>query len=488
MDGITARSSTHRHSNGHAGSGVDGNASVESEDVCWICLDERSDGNEVLMSPCACPRKVHPKCLARWQLQQAGRAEETHCRFCNHTLSDWKASLTPESLKPEVKRVQPIMVVYFEGEIHRIPVRQGGDGLNDFTLRIRQLFNLPEDVDISLTFGCKEPMSGQHLKLEGTGAFDAAVHCASVAAADRVHKLKAGNLETLANGTAVPASPHSRAPTSAPGNLLCSSSHHHSTPHILPASSPHANTPATTATIAATVTTPHSPLRFNRSGPCHSRCSTGSPHPKDRALEILAPVQDVGCSRSATPAPTVDIPDSSAPPPLIPIPSPARPQAGHSHIHNVFAACTRGRSSASRVDLPATLSSSCPASPVPNASPTASLTAALSLESSPSSSHRHTKSSPRPRRRRTVVDDRGELPPAPTAQQQAQQRHEANKAESLASSSWFGSVGSPPDDTQGLGLSETPHAGRRRPDHILETVDPGVLKVRQPRSLLNFCP
>jgi hypothetical protein len=45
-------------------------------------------------------------------------------------------------------------------------------------------------VDISLTFGCKEPMSGQHLKLEGIGAFDAAVHCASVAAAERQSKVK----------------------------------------------------------------------------------------------------------------------------------------------------------------------------------------------------------------------------------------------------------------------------------------------------------
>lgn len=49
---------------------------------------------------------------------------------------------------------------------------------------------LPEDVDISLTFGCKEPLSGQHLKLEGIGAFDAAVHCASVAAAERHAKYK----------------------------------------------------------------------------------------------------------------------------------------------------------------------------------------------------------------------------------------------------------------------------------------------------------
>lgn len=72
----------------------------------------------------------------------------------------------------------------------------------------RELFRLPEDVDISLTFGCKEPMSGTHLKLEGMGAFDAAVHCASVAAAERQQKIKksysTGNLgavPTLADGT-----------------------------------------------------------------------------------------------------------------------------------------------------------------------------------------------------------------------------------------------------------------------------------------------
>jgi hypothetical protein len=34
-------------------------------------------------------------------------------------------------------------------------VKQGNDGLSEFTSRIRELFRLPEDVDISLTFGCK---------------------------------------------------------------------------------------------------------------------------------------------------------------------------------------------------------------------------------------------------------------------------------------------------------------------------------------------
>jgi hypothetical protein len=36
-----------------------------------------------------------------------------------------------------VSKVQPIMVVYFEGEIHRIPVKQGPEGLQEFQDKIR---------------------------------------------------------------------------------------------------------------------------------------------------------------------------------------------------------------------------------------------------------------------------------------------------------------------------------------------------------------
>ena len=169
------------------------NDSLEEHDVCWICLDGSSGeaGKESLMRPCLCPRRVHAKCIARWQLRQAGRPEEKHCRwdgngrlamrlnparsaecariliwalcftynslphsvgladdrwmaarpahsrlsgrdstflncmlcparrFCKSTLADWQASLTPEVLKPEMEKVQPIMVVYCEGEIKR---------------------------------------------------------------------------------------------------------------------------------------------------------------------------------------------------------------------------------------------------------------------------------------------------------------------------------------------------------------------------------
>jgi hypothetical protein len=51
---------------------------------CWICLDDAAeDGSRQMISPCKCPRKVHPQCLARWQLQQAGRHEEKFCRWAN---------------------------------------------------------------------------------------------------------------------------------------------------------------------------------------------------------------------------------------------------------------------------------------------------------------------------------------------------------------------------------------------------------------------
>ena len=78
---------------------------------------------------------------------------------------------------PHTIRIPPSM--------RRIPVRQGSAGLKEFTDKIRALFHLPEDKGIELSFGCREPMFGVHLQLDRIGAFDAVVHCASVAAAER---------------------------------------------------------------------------------------------------------------------------------------------------------------------------------------------------------------------------------------------------------------------------------------------------------------
>ena len=53
----------------------DKRAQQEGQDeVCFICLDGASH-EAPLLSPCACPRAVHRVCLARWQLQSAGKKE-----------------------------------------------------------------------------------------------------------------------------------------------------------------------------------------------------------------------------------------------------------------------------------------------------------------------------------------------------------------------------------------------------------------------------
>ena len=44
------------------------------EATCWICLSDAGDiDSGALIEPCLCPRLAHQRCLARWQLQNAGK-------------------------------------------------------------------------------------------------------------------------------------------------------------------------------------------------------------------------------------------------------------------------------------------------------------------------------------------------------------------------------------------------------------------------------
>ena len=44
------------------------------EETCWICLgDAAAAESGSMIAPCLCPRYAHQKCLARWQLQNAGK-------------------------------------------------------------------------------------------------------------------------------------------------------------------------------------------------------------------------------------------------------------------------------------------------------------------------------------------------------------------------------------------------------------------------------
>ncbi|KAK9804179.1 hypothetical protein WJX73_009336 [Symbiochloris irregularis] len=173
--------------------------------VCWICLDGPSS-LACLVQPCRCPRFAHAHCLARWQLQSAGSRKETHCEFCDSELPDWKATLTPKCGAD----APAVMNVNFDGRTYSFEVKPGADGYRNFTEAIRKAFLLPEDSELNITFTCDEPGPciepstpptvdrttikppapvthvGPLLTLQGAGAYDAAVHCASVSAARRI--------------------------------------------------------------------------------------------------------------------------------------------------------------------------------------------------------------------------------------------------------------------------------------------------------------
>ncbi|BDA48669.1 hypothetical protein COCOBI_12-3510 [Coccomyxa sp. Obi] len=152
-------------------------------DVCWVCLGE-STANEPLACPCRCPRPVHAHCLARWQLHSAGTSEETTCRFCNAQLPDWKPILTPSA--EEVAKASPTMSVTFNGQVHHVTVKGGPNGYSDFIRDIQSIFGITTEHDMQLAFDCADPISGQLLKLNGAGAYQAAVHCATISAAKRL--------------------------------------------------------------------------------------------------------------------------------------------------------------------------------------------------------------------------------------------------------------------------------------------------------------
>lgn len=143
---------------------------------CWICL---SDNGAPLMKPCACPKVVHAKCLARWQLQKAGTAEELRCRFCESTLPDWR-----ENFGNGGGSVRPTMSVEYRGDVQIIRL-SGSTGTLDIERVIKETFNIPDDQSLDLSFECTAPESDDTLRLQGVAAFPAALHCAAATARRR---------------------------------------------------------------------------------------------------------------------------------------------------------------------------------------------------------------------------------------------------------------------------------------------------------------
>lgn len=153
--------------------------------TCWICMDEclEDPGNIDHFKPCACPRLCHKACLARWCLQQAGKSEETTCRFCYSTLQDWRSNIKPLT---DLKHVVPTMGINFNGITHIVNVEPGEAGREKFIAEVRRRLNLRPDQLFDVMFECRLPSSDERLDLNGFTAYDAAVYCATLRAAERV--------------------------------------------------------------------------------------------------------------------------------------------------------------------------------------------------------------------------------------------------------------------------------------------------------------
>jgi hypothetical protein len=154
---------------------------------------------------------VHAPCLARWQLHSAGTPEETACRFCNCALPDWKTVLTPAAAAEAAGGgcPAPTMSVTFNGAVHHVVVRGGPGGYDAFIADVRAIFGIDGASAMQLAFDCADPVSGALVKLNGAGAYHAAVHCASISAAKRAAAWAggAGRAAAAAPTTSAPATP-----------------------------------------------------------------------------------------------------------------------------------------------------------------------------------------------------------------------------------------------------------------------------------------
>jgi hypothetical protein len=83
--------------------------------------------------------------------------EEHYCRFCEQAYPDWKDSLTPKELKPST----PIMAVSVRGCVHKLRVRPGPDGEEDFKRKVRALLGYDDSMEFDVIFECKTPHSGE---------------------------------------------------------------------------------------------------------------------------------------------------------------------------------------------------------------------------------------------------------------------------------------------------------------------------------------
>lgn len=215
---------------------------------CFICLSDGADAQgELPHSSCACPSMTaHRLCRARWSLRQAGRAEESACRFCGKAVPSWQHVLLAASSSAGAggegggegaAAVSPspaasaTMAVVVGDQCYKINVSPGPEGKRAFLAAVRILLGLPQTrpsaprsaatggsggddnnndqdddndedggSDVDCTFEAFDPVSGAPVKLHGIAAFEAAAFCASISAAKRGGASSGGSFGGRAGG------------------------------------------------------------------------------------------------------------------------------------------------------------------------------------------------------------------------------------------------------------------------------------------------
>lgn len=216
----------------------------DGNSVCWVCLQDTGH----LVYPCACPRAVHEACLAKWQLHCCGREEELCCRFCRQPLPHWRQAFQHRCAAPassDACNVTPLMSIQFHGQTYWLQVHTGEGGVAQFRADVKRLLGLDAQDDFDITFELQVPGEDSKLELHGLQAYDAAVYCASLTAAERRAGTtsSAGVMPAASSSCAEPApaggsdgsgssswAGHTRpggADSAAAGELECSASYSH---------------------------------------------------------------------------------------------------------------------------------------------------------------------------------------------------------------------------------------------------------------------
>jgi len=159
---------------------------MSNENTCWICLntdfeeenlsiDKKSNIQQQncnkLEKICNCKTVVHPICLAKWQIQNAGKLEEKQCRFCNKELPHWK-----NAFKNKIKLTDPILNIQFNGKNKNFKIPYNKANIEKFKVNFMKLFGTDLDFsNISISFEAN--FEGHSIKWDSIDAFEAAIFC-----------------------------------------------------------------------------------------------------------------------------------------------------------------------------------------------------------------------------------------------------------------------------------------------------------------------